>query len=481
MEITESKYSNIYILFFSLLFILANALVVYFFGAPYVAFASFAFLILVIGIIAYDKLIYIVAFLTPLSLNLSYFIPNLPVDLSLFTEPLLLLILLIVTLKFAITRQLNLDVLKHPISIAIIINLIWIAITTATSTMPLVSFKFLLSRLWFVVPMFFVAISIFKDYSKIKPFLWAYGLSLVIIVIYSTYNLSQTSFLAQNAAHFVVKPFHKDHTIYGAATALFAPVFLGLVFNKKNKPTIRIIAALFAFIITIGVILSYSRAAWIGLVVATLVFVIIKLKIKFSYLLITAVVTISLVSIFWFQIIDTLEKNRQDTSSNLSEQIMSITNISTDASNKERLNRWYCAIQMFKEKPITGWGPGTYQFQYAPFQLKRMKTIISTDFGDVGNAHSEYLGPMAEQGVMGLISILILFTSIIVTGLRVVRNADNKEIKTLALFITLGFVTYIVHGFMNNFLDQDKIAVPFFGLAAILASLDIYHKHNSSL
>ena len=162
MEITESRYSNIYILFFSLLFILANALVVYFFGAPYVAFASFAFLILVIGIVAYDKLIYIVAFMTPLSLNLSYFIPNLPVDLSLFTEPLLLLILLVVTLKFAITRQLNLDVLKHPISIAIIINLIWIAITTATSTMPLVSLKFLLSRLWFVVPMFFVAISIFK-------------------------------------------------------------------------------------------------------------------------------------------------------------------------------------------------------------------------------------------------------------------------------------------------------------------------------
>ena len=43
-------------------------------------------------------------------------------------------------------------------------------------------------------------------------------------------------------------------------------------------------------------------------------------------------------------------------------------------------------IKMFNEKPIYGFGPGTYQFEYSSFQDPDDKTIISTKFGDGGNA-----------------------------------------------------------------------------------------------
>ena len=51
----------------------------------------------------------------------------------------------------------------------------------------------------------------------------------------------------------------------------------------------------------------------------------------------------------------------------------------------ERINRWKCAVSMFKEKPILGYGPGTYQFHYGVFQNHKDKTIISTNSGDMGN------------------------------------------------------------------------------------------------
>lgn len=38
-------------------------------------------------------------------------------------------------------------------------------------------------------------------------------------------------------------------------------------------------------------------------------------------------------------------------------------------------------------------GAGTYQFNYSVYQLNEEKTYISTNLGDKGNAHSEYLGP----------------------------------------------------------------------------------------
>ena len=46
-------------------------------------------------------------------------------------------------------------------------------------------------------------------------------------------------------------------------------------------------------------------------------------------------------------------------------------------------------------------------FLYAPYQKPSEKTIISTNAGNRGNAHSEYLGPMAESGILGLLTLLV--------------------------------------------------------------------------
>ncbi len=94
------------------------------------------------------------------------------------------------------------------------------------------------------------------------------------------------------------------------------------------------------------------------------------------------------------QITIALERNRDESSDDLGEHVKSISNISSDASNLERINRWNSALRMCKERPVFGWGPGTYMFQYAPFQASEDRTIISTNFGVQGNAHSEYFGPL---------------------------------------------------------------------------------------
>ena len=168
-----------------------------------------------------------------------------------------------------------------------------------------------------------------------------------------------------------------------------------------------------------------------------------------------------------------LEKNRQDSSSDFAKQIQSVSNISTDASNKERINRWSCAVRMFKERPIFGWGPGTYMFKYAPFQYSYERTIISTNSGDLGNAHSEYLGPLAESGIFGTISFLAIVLASIYYAMRVYRRTQDKSEKIIVLSVLIGLITYYVHGLMNNFLDTDKLSVLFWGFTAIIVSFDL--------
>jgi hypothetical protein len=41
--------------------------------------------------------------------------------------------------------------------------------------------------------------------------------------------------------------------------------------------------------------------------------------------------------------------------------------------------------------------------------------------------------------------------------------------------ILIGLFTYFLHGFLNNFLDQDKASAPFWSMIAILVALDVYH------
>jgi putative inorganic carbon (HCO3(-)) transporter len=173
------------------------------------------------------------------------------------------------------------------------------------------------------------------------------------------------------------------------------------------------------------------------------------------------------------EIVFRMEKNRQDSSASLSEHIQSISNITNDYSNVERLNRWNCAVRMFKERPVFGYGPGTYMFKYAPYQVSYQKTPISTEAGDRGNAHSEYLGPLAESGFIGTLSFVAIILLTLITGFRVYGRVDSKPLKILSLSLLLGLMTYYVHSIMNNFLDTDKASALFWGYTAMLVAMDV--------
>ena len=45
----------------------------------------------------------------------------------------------------------------------------------------------------------------------------------------------------------------------------------------------------------------------------------------------------------------------------------------------------------------------------------------------------------------------------------------------------VGLVTYYIHGFLNNFLDTDKLSVPFWGLTAMIVAIDLYSRREEVL
>jgi O-antigen ligase len=117
-------------------------------------------------------------------------------------------------------------------------------------------------------------------------------------------------------------------------------------------------------------------------------------------------------------------------------------------------------------------------FKYAPFQINANKTIISTNSADGGNAHSEYLGPLAESGVLGMLTFLLIIGTVIYTAVHTYMRVTDRRLKSFVLASFIALVTYYIHGFLNNFLDTDKLSVPFWGFTAMIVSIDIYSRNQ---
>lgn len=416
---------------------------------------------------------FLIAFITPLSV--TYTIKELAISLP--SEPLLILIMLLFIWEVFFTKRYDKKILTNPVSIAIYISLIWTLIATIFSVDYMVSFKYLLSQLWFIIPCYFVVIPLFKRFKNLKNFFLCYVIPLSVIAVVCIGLLSTENF-ALSYAHYVMQPFYNDHTAYGAVLALFVPIsFAFVIGNEKLTPNTnwRIFSIFIFLILVLGLVFSYSRAAWASVLAAIAVYVVVKMRIKLKTILIGVGIVGVFVLIFWSSILGMLQQNNQDSSGNMVEHMTSITNISTDDSNVERLNRWACAFAMFDERPIVGWGPGTYKFIYSGYQKSYNLTQISTDAGDLGSTHSEYLKPLSEQGFFGTIAVFILYLTTVFVGLRVYHKAKDKAVADLALFLVLSLVTYYVHGVFNNFLETEKLAVPFWGLTAMIVALDIYY------
>jgi putative inorganic carbon (hco3(-)) transporter len=426
-----------------------------------------------LAIFRFDFAVMAIAFSAPLSFNIEY-ITDGKIGLFIPTEPLLATCLLLVIAKQIYRPFIDKSILNHPIAWVIYLYLFWIGLTTITSSDVLVSVKYLVVRLWFIVPILFLGTQLFLKKEYIRLFFWLYVGGMSVVILYTLINHSLYGF-GEKEGHWVMWPFFKDHTGYGAMVAFIIPILIGFYYSKKHSLLTQIAIAGLILLAFIGVYFSYTRAAWLSLFAAAAVLALIKFKIPFKYLAGVGVIVLVLIALNWDQINMELARNKSEhTTENFDERLQSATNVTTDASNLERINRWTAAWNMALARPIVGFGPGTYAMEYAPYQNPENYTIISTNLGTMGNAHSEYLGPMSEMGFPGLIIMLLLVGIIFYKGITLYNRYPDGEFKTLLLSLILALVTYFVHGFLNNYLDTDKAAVPIWGAVAAIIALEIH-------
>jgi putative inorganic carbon (HCO3(-)) transporter len=376
------------------------------------------------------------------------------------------------------------SVLLHPVTILLFSELIWMLVTSVSSSEPMVSFKRCFVRFSYLIVFYLIATNWFSNQEKRKWIFLLYGIGLVIPVIHTLIIHGGYGFVKE-AAYAMPQPFYADHTVYGAALAFILPALFIFLFNQKimiRKGPYLIGFVLLLLLVLIGEIFSFSRAAWISLIVTILFFFLTKLHVRTWMLILGLTIVGSAVFIYRDKLISSEHQNEAvSNKGTILEHVESVTNLQTDASNLERINRWMSAIRMSEERPILGFGPGTYQFEYGRFQLGTEMTRISTFRGNRGHAHSEFFNALSETGFPGMILVIVIMFTVIHYGLRVVYRSKNKTDRIIALSAILGLITFYVHGFFNAFMDSDKMVSLIYGSIALLVVMDLQQKKERTL
>ena len=144
-----------FVLFYGLVVTFASVSTALFYDYPLILGIPIALAIVYFAFFHLDYLFEFVVLFTPLSLNFEDLGDFGGIGFYMPTEPLLLGITFLVIVRSLVKRRLDKAVLSHPLSLAILFYLGWTFVTCLMSSDIAVSFKFFLSKLWFVVPVFY--------------------------------------------------------------------------------------------------------------------------------------------------------------------------------------------------------------------------------------------------------------------------------------------------------------------------------------
>ncbi len=207
---------------------------------------------------------------------------------------------------------------------------------------------------------------------------------------------------------------------------LFSFLFSSDTKMKNARPLIKNPWTFFyaaGFLINVlTLLLSFSRGPIVGFFIGCIVFISLYLfygSKKTLALKALAIIGLLLLLTFPFW------KN--------SEFVARISSISKGFSaDPTRAINWNVAIDVFRARPILGWGSNSYFVAQNDFFNPRLSSITKESFDRV---HNKYLEIAVESGIIGLIAYLFIFTLVIFTLIKRVKRESFSSSLLIGVFV----------------------------------------------
>ncbi|HRF98870.1 MAG TPA: O-antigen ligase family protein, partial [Aggregatilineales bacterium] len=260
-----------------------------------------------------------------------------------------------------------------------------------------------------------------------------------------------------------------------APLALMAMVGYGTrawILWRKNTSQARLAIltcgfyALATALMSIAVIASWSRGAWLGFGVALLVLIVAFPRKLWQGMALLGVVII-VGGILWAS--GKLPSSLTDRVASATQELFVLTDVRGVDINPdnyaviERLAHWQAALNMSRQNTWLGVGFGNYDATYEAYRLINWKFSL-------GHAHNYYLNVLAETGIIGLVAYIGVFVSLVVITWQTRRQPDQLA-RTIAIGL-LGSWAYLATHSMTDNLYVNNVFIHFGVMIGILAVIN---------
>ena len=411
----------------------------------------------------YRRLFYL--FFMALPFSIEVYLPNgLGTDLP--TEQLMWLMtgLSLVLLISKIGKAQSLSIYWQPITFLVIAHLIWIGFTTLWSTDIVRSLKFLLAKLWYVIPFYFFAIHVLKSRNTflrvVNILIWSLTASMIYVVVR---HLGEgLTFASSND---VVQPIYRNHVNYAAIMVIVLPFVVMKGYLSKQKIVYACLVLFFLF----EIYFSFTRAAILGIGIGIGAYLIIK------YRMVVKVLVLSLftaaVSIIYLTQDNNFLRLAPDFERTVVhkkfDNLIEATYKMEDISTMERLYRWVAGFEMLSDRPWMGFGPNTFYVNYDQYTITAFQTYVS-DNPDKSGVHNYYLMTAVDQGIIGLLIFLALIAVTLIYGERVYHKLTDSVDKAIVMAVMTSFIILLSLNLINDLIETDKTGIFFFLTCAVV-------------
>lgn len=459
----------------SLLFIVALIVSVYL-NQPLYLLVPFLFIalqkILEFAIINTTYIFFLLIICLPLSTEWQV-TPSLSLDFP--TEPFLILLSFLAICKWIYQPKVfPIVLLKSNLFLLVLLHLIWLLINILFSTQPLISLKFFIAKVWYVIPFVMLLQHFTQTPNLIPKISKLLAVSMLLVIVQSLLRHSFEAFSFEGIKY-TLSPFFRNHVNYSATLVLVMPILLYLKpFNKEaiNKRWLNW-NNIVVIIYFLGLFFAYSRGAWL----AVLVGFIAAYAIKYNRLqsLIWSSIFMLVIVLFTFIYKNNFLKlapqfNTTIYHSNLTDHLQATIALK-DVSNAERFYRWIAGFNMVSEHPITGFGTNTFYHHYKQYTAQLFKTWVSNN-DDHSTVHNYFLLTLIEQGIIGFLLFFGMMIVALLKAQKLYNLTSNLFYKNVAKVVGVMLVMICVLNFLSDLIETDKVGGLFWLCLGILIWLE---------
>ena len=351
------------------------------------------------------------------------------------------------------------------IATLLFLHLAWIGVSTVLSAHPLLSFKYLAAKGWYVASLCLGSWYFLRSMADVRraAAILTASMSLAAVWVLTKHASLGMGFDTVNRS---VEPLFRNHVNYGALLACLAPVPLAAFLLNPRR---RILYAFLILLWATALFYSYSRGAWLAVAAGFLTVMAIRYKALWSLMAGGAVVMLAVLLYFG-------QGNRYlDYSPDYEQTIyhpefgdhLQATYRMTDISTMERFHRWIAAFRMTEGHLLHGYGPNSFYHEYRAHTVNSFRTYVS-DNPEKSTVHNYLLLLLVEQGLPGMLLFVALVLAMLHGSSVWFRRAVNREERLAAAVVSASIAVMAVLNMLSDLVESDKVGTLFFLCAGVL-------------